>query len=71
MQRHAYSYNLVIFAVLLEVCRVVALITVNNEQTVGTNTARLCVLAKVLKLLKTKLVRSPAVFRDSNDPILG
>ena len=45
--------------------------TVNNEHTVGTNSARLCMPVKVLQLLKTKLVSSPAVFRDSKNPILG
>jgi hypothetical protein len=48
VRRHAYRYNLVILAVLREFCRVVALVTVNNQHTVGTNSARLCMPVKVL-----------------------
>jgi hypothetical protein len=71
VRRHAYRYNLVILAVLLEFCRVVALVTVNNEHTVGTHSARLCMPVKVLQPVKTKLVSSPAVLRDGNNPVLG
>jgi hypothetical protein len=46
----------------------VALMTVD---TVGTNSARLCMPVKVLQPVKTKLVSSPAVFRDANNPVLG
>ena len=48
MQRHVYRYNLVILTVLRKFCRVVALITVNNQYTVGTNSARLYIPVKVL-----------------------
>ena len=45
--------------------------TVNNQHTVGANSARLCMPVKVLQPVKTKLVGSPAVLRDSNNPVLG
>jgi hypothetical protein len=61
----------VILAVLREFRRVVALVTVNNQHTVGTNSTRLCMPVKVLQPVKTKLVSSPAVLRDGNNPILG
>jgi hypothetical protein len=38
---------------------------------VGANSARLCMLVKVLQLVKTKLVSSPAVLRDGNNLVLG
>jgi hypothetical protein len=37
---------------------------------VGANSARLCMPVKVLQLVKTKLVSSPAVFRDTNYLVL-
>jgi hypothetical protein len=67
----AYSDNLVISAVLLEIQRIVALMAINNQQTVATNSTRLCMRVKVLKLVKTKLVVSLAVLRDSTNLILG
>jgi hypothetical protein len=44
--------------------------TVNNQHTVGANSARLCMPVKVLQPVKPKLVGSPAVFRDADYPIL-
>ncbi|KAJ8112139.1 hypothetical protein OPT61_g5427 [Boeremia exigua] len=57
--------------VLLELDQFVALVAVNNQQTVGTNSTLLCMPVKVLQLLKAKLIGSPAVTRDSNNLILG
>jgi hypothetical protein len=48
VRRYIKGYNLLILAVLLEFCRVVALITVNNQYIVGTNSARLYMPVKVL-----------------------
>jgi hypothetical protein len=48
----------------------VALITINNQHTVGTNSARLCIPVKVLQLVKTKLISSLAVFRDADNLVL-
>jgi hypothetical protein len=56
---------------MLECERVVALMTVNYEQSVGANYPLLCMLIKVLQLLQTKLVCRPAVLRDCDNPILG
>ena len=41
MRRHAESNNFVILAVLLEFQRLIALIAVDNEQTVGPNSTPL------------------------------
>ena len=41
MRRHTYSDNLVIFAVLLELDRVVALIAINNKHAVEANSISL------------------------------
>jgi hypothetical protein len=48
VRRHTYSDNLVISAVLLEIQRIVALMAVNNQQTVATNSMRLYMRVKVL-----------------------
>jgi hypothetical protein len=48
VQRHTDSNNLVLFVVLLECERVIALIAVNCEQLVGTNYSLLYMLIKVL-----------------------
>jgi hypothetical protein len=45
--------------------------TVDNQQTVGANSARLRMPVKVLQPVKIKLVGSPAVFRDADNPVLG
>jgi hypothetical protein len=70
VRRQTESNNLVILAVLLEFTRVVALMTINNEQTVGANSTLLCMPVKVLYLVQAKLVGSPAVIRDSNNLVL-
>lgn len=71
MWRHAESNNLVILAVLLEFERVVALMAVDNKQSVATDYLPLCMLIKVLQPLKTKLVSGPAILRDRDYPIVG
>jgi hypothetical protein len=48
VRRHTQSDNLVFLAVLIEINRVVALITVLDKQPMATNSALLCVLVKVL-----------------------
>jgi hypothetical protein len=48
----------------------VALMTVDNQHTVGANSARLCMPVKVLQPVKPELVGSPAVFRDADYLIL-
>jgi hypothetical protein len=48
VQRYIDSNNLVLFAVLLECKRVVALIAINYKQLVATNYPLLCILIKVL-----------------------
>ena len=70
MKRHAESNNLVLLAVLLELERVVALVAVDNEQSILSNTSPLCMLVEVLQPLETKLVRRPAVLRDCNNPVV-
>ena len=48
MRRHAESDNLVLLAVLLEFKRVVALVAINNKQTIASYSPPLCVRIKVL-----------------------
>jgi hypothetical protein len=71
VRRHADSNNLVLLAVLLEYERVVALMAVDNEEPMSAYNPPLCMLIKVLQPLQPKLVYSPAVLRDCNNPVLG
>jgi hypothetical protein len=48
VRRHTESDNLVLLAVLLEFKRVVALVAVNNKQTIVSYSPLLCVSVKVL-----------------------
>lgn len=61
VRRHTESDNLVFLAVLLEFERVVALVVINNEQTIASYSPPLCVRIKVLQLLKTKRICCLAV----------
>ena len=54
----------------LEFKRVIALITINNKQTVGANSTLLCMPVKVPYLVYPKLVSSLAVIRDPNNLVL-
>jgi hypothetical protein len=48
VRRHADSNNLVLFIVLLECERVVALIAINNKKLISAYNSSLCMLIKVL-----------------------
>ena len=67
--RHTESNNLAFLTEVLELKRLVALMTVNNEQPVTAHCSSLCMLDKVLQPGKTKLVGSPAVLADPNPPV--
>jgi hypothetical protein len=70
VRRHAYSDNLVLLTVLLEIERVVALMAVDNEEPISAYNPLLCMLIKVLQPLQPKLICRPAVLRDCNNPVL-
>jgi hypothetical protein len=48
VQKYADSNNLVLFAVLLEIKQVIALIAVNNKELISAYNPPLCMLLKVL-----------------------
>jgi hypothetical protein len=48
VRRHVESNNLIIFAVILKLQQVIALIAVNNKQLVAANYSLLCMPIKVL-----------------------
>jgi hypothetical protein len=56
VQRHVDSNNFVIFAVLLELKQVIALMAVNNKELVAANYSLLYMLIKVLQPLQANLV---------------
>jgi hypothetical protein len=51
-------------AVVLEILVKMALMAVQNKQPVHSYLTRLCMRVKMLQLLKTKCVISPAILRD-------
>jgi hypothetical protein len=66
---HTEGNNLAFLAKILEFKRLMALVAVDNQQLIASYSSRLCVVDKVLKLGKTKLIRSPAVLADPNPPV--
>jgi hypothetical protein len=64
VRMHTKGNNLIILTVLLESKRVVALITINNEQAVAANNLPLRIRVKVLQPRQTKLIYYPAILRD-------
>ena len=48
VRRHVESDNLILLAVLLEFKRVMALVAINNKQTIASYSPPLCVRIKVL-----------------------
>ena len=69
MQRYTEGNNLTFLAEILEFKQLVALVAVNNQQLIATYSSSLCVVDKVLKLGKTKLICSPAVLTNPNPPV--
>jgi hypothetical protein len=70
VRRHTESNNLVLLTVLLEFEQVVALIAVNKEQLILSNSTSLCIRVKVFQLLQTKLIYYPTVLRDCNNLVV-
>ena len=66
---HTEGDNLALLTEILEFKRLMALVAVNNQQPIATYSSSLCVVDKVLKLGKTKLICSPAVLADPNPPV--
>ena len=66
MWGHTEGDNLTLLTEILEFKRLIALVAVNNQQPIASYSSSLCILNKVLKLGKTKLIYSLAVVADSN-----
>ena len=69
VRRHTEGDNLALLTEILEFERLMALVAVDNQQPIASYSSSLCVLNKVLKLGKTKLICSPAVLADPNPPV--
>ena len=70
MWRHAESNDLLLFAVLLELKGVMALMSVNNKQPVLSYSTLLCMGIEVFQPLETNLICGPTVLRDRDQLIL-
>ena len=66
MWGHIEGDNLTLLTEILEFKRLMALVAVNNQQLIASYSSSLCVLNKVLKLGKTKLIYSLAVVANPN-----
>ena len=70
MRRHVESYYLVLFTIILEFKRTVALIAINNKQPIHPNSMLLCMGVKVLKPLKCNLIIGPASSSLMKNPVV-
>ena len=66
---HTEGDNLALLTEILEFERLMALVAVDNQQPIASYSSSLCVLNKVLKLGKTKLICSLAVVANPNPPV--
>ena len=66
MWGHTEGNNLTLLTEILEFKQLIALVAVNNQQLIASYSSSLCVLNKVLKLGKTKLIYSLAIVANSN-----
>ena len=64
MEWHANCQDLVLKAVILKILVEMALMAIQDEQSVHPYLTRLCMRVKMLQPLKTKCVVFPAVLRD-------
>ena len=69
MRRHVERDNLIVLATLVKLSGSMALMTVQNKETVGPSCSTLCMLIEVLNTGKSKLICSPAILAYSNCPI--
>ena len=66
MWGHTEGDNLTLLTEILEFERLMALVAVDNQQPIASYSSSLCVVDKVLKLGKTKLIYSLAVLTNPN-----
>lgn len=71
MRRHAETYDIVLLAVFFEFCRAVALMAVQNKETIGSYYTPLCRRVEMLDPCDTKLICCPAILRDCYLPLGG
>jgi hypothetical protein len=69
VRRHAKRVDIVLFAELPKLKKVVALIAIKDKQPTRSNYLAFCVLNKVLQLLNSYLVSRPAVVGDGDSLI--
>lgn len=71
MRRHKKRNDVILLAVDLEVGRVMAVVTVENQKVITAYRSRLCMLVKVLDPSYASLVGGPAVVKRGKDLIFG
>src|ERR1700716_916649 len=69
MSRHTKSNNVVFLTVLLKLVRVVALMTVEDQQAITTNSSGLCMLLEMPNPIYTLLICCLTVFSNSDNPV--
>jgi hypothetical protein len=66
MRRHVKSNDIVFLIVLFKLVRVMALMTIKDQQAITTNSSSLSMLLEMPNLIYASLVCSLAIFRDND-----
>ena len=71
IRRHTKRNNAVVFAVSLEIFRIVAFVTIEDKETFRSLYTLFSILVEMLNLIQAYIIRNPPSFRDSQLPIVG
>ena len=69
--RHTKRNNVVVVAVGLEICRMVAFVTIENKKTFKSLCTLICMLVEMLNPIQAYVIRNLSIFRNSQLPIVG
>ena len=71
MGRHTKRNNVVVVAVGLEICQMVAFVTIEDKETFRSLCTLFCMLVEMLNPIQAYVIRNPSIFRNSQLLIVG
>ena len=71
MGRHTKRNNVVVVAVGLEICRMVAFVTIEDKETFRSLCTLFCMLVEMLNPIQAYIIRNLSIFRNSQLLIVG